>query len=178
MFNPKHRSGLLIATAVLFAVVAIAWKGREKTNTPHFNYQDTVPTPKKSSTHKKVKKIDNTIHVEVNDCDDNISDIEEINDEINDEMESVDWNTIDEQIENALDEVQEHIDELHERIDPETITNEVEGSLKNIDVENLHEEIERAVQQAIENIDFNEIESEIRRSVDKAVKEVKEQRYS
>ena len=178
MFNPKHRSALLVATAVLFAIVIISWKGREKTNTPRFNYQDTVPTPKKSSTHRQVKKIDNTIRIEATDWDDNVSDIEEINDEINMEMEGVDWDSIDEQIENALDDVQEHIDELHERIDPETITDEVEGSLKNIDVENLHEEIERAVQQAIENIDFKEIESEIRRSVDKAVKEVKAQRYS
>ncbi len=177
MFNPNYRSGALIAGTVLLAVIALAWSGHEKTNTPAFKYCDTIPAPK-SSTHKQVKKIDNTIRVEVNNWDDPVCDSEDMADEINEEMEGVDWNRIDEQIENALQEVDEHIDELHTQIDPETITEQVEQSLNGIDVENLHEEIERAVQQALENIDFNEIESEIRRSVDKAVKEVNAQRFS
>jgi len=172
-FNPKISPAILIATTLLLATVVVSWSGGQSgVNNDRLNKQDSVPSAKHRNQHKQsVKRITVNNQTQWNES-------ENDNECFNEEIEDVDWDSINEEVENALREVEEHIENLHMEINPERLRERVEESLQDIDVENLNEEIEQAVQQAIENIDFNEIESEIRRSVNQAVEEIKAQRFS
>src|SRR5882724_5676511 len=169
-FYPKLKHGLLIATAVVIAITALAWSGSGTGDKYHrFNEQDSVPSRKHHHTNSQSKKIrekdpgnelmkpDHSLH-RLNDC-----------------MEDVNIESIGEEIENAIKDVHQELLELS--IDPETIQVQIDESIEGLDIEKINMEIERAVQQAHENIDIKEIESEISRSINKALDEMKTENF-
>jgi hypothetical protein len=171
--NPRFKYGLLVAAPVMIAITALAWSGSSTANNNHyyFNNQDTIPA-KHHPTHKQLKEI------REEDEDQQWSDSDHSMECFDEDIEDADFESINEQVERALQKVDEQIEQLHLQIDPETLRDQINESLQDIDVENINEEIEDAVQQALENVDINEIESEIRRSLNDALKEIEVHPYS
>lgn len=154
-FNAKYALAAIIPIGI--AITTIAWQhaGSNPAN-ENQQKQDTV-LPK----HRHSELRDDEMQ-DGHDLDRAMRKLDEALKNAEVKIDRIDWDQIQQQVNTSLDKANQ---EIRAHVDMGNIQRQVDQALRNMDMEKIQRETNRALQQATKNIDFNEINDEIKRAM-------------
>ncbi|HEX4375074.1 MAG TPA: hypothetical protein VHZ50_17340 [Puia sp.] len=167
-FRFKTRHWLLAMIPVGIAVITIAWQnaGKENTNNNH-QTQDTVPSKHHHNEFDDMR--------DEKDLDKAMLKLDEALKHINNNMETIDWKKIQEQIQTSMEKVNEEMKD--HKLDMEKVQRQVDDAMKNVDFEKIGRETARAMQHLNENFDINKLNEEVQRGLEAAKEQMNSKEF-
>ncbi len=156
--NSKATPLLVALSAIVLTIGLVSWDQKQSPGQYKQSANDT--TPKKKSTDKKVRDLDDVLD-ELDKADFNV-DFHKIQKEVAEAMKTIDGDKIRLEVEKALKEVdfakiQKEVQESLAKVDFEKIKKEVADAIKEIDMTKIQKE----VQESLAKVDFDKIKLEI-----------------
>jgi hypothetical protein len=161
--NMKATPLLLAILAITLTIGLVSWDQQQSPG--HYGQMTNDTTPKKKSTDKKVRDLDDVLD-EIDKADMKL-DIEKAQKEIADALKSIDGDKIKLEIERAMKEIdmakiQQEIRESLAKVDFDKIKTEIADAMKEVDMAKIQQE----VKESLAKVDFDKIKLEMEKVKD------------